>query len=108
MLSKPSTPAATSSGPGEPTKGGKKEKAAAKSQTPDPVKCTVPKFFNVRPVAVMDESQPQPEIDEEVLSAYAWHQTYLFSREMVYSGYVMHVVVSLATFHLDVYVCVNY
>ena len=66
MLSKPSTPAATSSGTSEATKGNRKEKAAAKSQTPDVVKCTVPKFYNVRPIAAMDESQPQPEIDEEV------------------------------------------
>ena len=57
---------------GEAGKGGKKKEkgtttARPKSQTPDVgMKCTVPKFYNVRPVAVMDESQPQPEIDEEV------------------------------------------
>ena len=57
---------------GEAGKGGKKKEkgtttARPKSQTPDVgIKCTVPKFYNVRPVAVMDESQPQPEIDEEV------------------------------------------
>ena len=76
VLSKPgsSTAATTSTGvsTGEAGKGGKKKEkgtttARPKSQTPDVgMKCTVPKFYNVRPVAVMDESQPQPEIDEEV------------------------------------------
>ena len=90
VLSKPSTTAAAagstttgSSGTagGEAAtkgKGSKKEKAAAKglqapptAAAPDVVmKCTVPKFYNVRPIAVMDESQPQPEIDEEVYMEY--------------------------------------
>lgn len=86
VLSKPSTTAAAAgstatgnSGAGGSEaaakgKGSKKEKAAAKglqapptAAAPDVVmKCTVPKFYNVRPIVVMDESQPQPEIDEEV------------------------------------------
>lgn len=66
VLSKPGTSAAsaTSSGSGEVK--GKKEKVTAKSQTPPDVKYTLPKFYNVRPVVVVGESQPQPEIDEEV------------------------------------------
>ena len=82
VLSKPSTPAAASSGPSESTKGSKKEKPAAKSQTPDVVKCTVPKFYNVRPVAVMDESQPQPEIDEEV-ELIMLHTLYVVGRVLI-------------------------
>lgn len=75
VLSKPgSTVVMTNAGvsTGEAGKGGKKKEkgtttARPKSQTPDiGMKCTLPKFYNVRPVAVMDESQPQPEIDEEV------------------------------------------
>ena len=57
-------PSATTTTPSE-AKGKKAEKAAAKSQSPD-VKCTMPKFYNIRPVTVVDETQPQPEIDEEV------------------------------------------
>ena len=40
------------------------------------MKWTVPKFYNVRPVAVVDESQPQSEIDEEVGTLYMYVHTY--------------------------------
>lgn len=59
VLSKPGTPSTPSDSKGKRGKGAKKE------SSPD-VKWTMPKFYNVRPFVVVDETQPQAEIDEEV------------------------------------------
>ena len=59
VLSKPSTPSVPSDSKGKRAKGAKKE-------SPPDMKWTMPKFYNVRPVAMVDETQPQAEIDEEV------------------------------------------
>ena len=58
VLSRPSTAATPANGKG------KKGKA---TKIPKDVKLAAPQFYNVRPMDVVDESQPQAEIDEEVV-----------------------------------------